>query len=119
MSSDHSKLWKTKKSLLGKKESRLQDELESVSSAFEGQAKKILIGVAIVGVAAIAVGIAINSSKKKKAGSEDKKKDKPQKVVAKSSVKNVLLERITTTVLSIILSQLGNFLKSSTEKTKS
>ncbi|MBV6639460.1 MAG: hypothetical protein KI791_02025 [Cyclobacteriaceae bacterium] len=120
MSNDHSKIWKSRKSSLGKKESQLQGELESVSSAFEGQAKRILIGVAIVGIAAFAIGMAIKSSKKDKQESKSKKKNKPEKVIAKTSpsVKNVLIEKIITTVLSLLLSQLGHFLKSSKSEAK-
>lgn len=120
MSSGHSKLWQSKKSSLGEKESRLENELESVSSAFEGQAKKILIGVAIVGIAAFAVGMAISASKKKKDSTKEKKKEKPnkEKEVAKSSVsvKTMLLEKIAATALSLLLTQLGNYLKSTKDK---
>ncbi len=117
MSNDHSKLWKSRKSSLGKKESELQGELETVSNAFEGQAKKVLIGVAIVGVAALAIGLAINSSKKSKNSSKSKKKEKqkPEKVVAKPSlsVKNLLMEKVIATVLSILLAQVTTMLKPS------
>jgi len=116
MRSNHSKLWKSRRSSLGKKESRLQSELETVSSAFEGKARNVLIGVAIVGVAAIAIKMA-TSSKKKKENPKTKKKENPQKekIVARSSVsvKNMVLEKLITTVLSIFLSQLGQILKPS------
>ncbi len=119
MASEHSKLWKSRRSLLGKKETQLQSELESVSSSFEGKAKNVLIGVAIVGVAAFTIGMAINASRKNKKPSKARKKETQpkEKVVTKSSgFKNILLEKIIATVLGILLSRLTDTLKSSNTK---
>ena len=116
MKSNHSRLWKSRRSSLGKKESQLESELESVSSVFEGKAKTILIGVAVVGVAALVIGIATRSSGKKKSNSKkdpNKGESKSEiKIVEKSSFsfKNVLLEKITVAILSYLVTQLGHIL---------
>lgn len=116
MKSNHSRLWKSRRSSLGQKESQLENELENVSSAFEGKAKTVLIGVAVIGVAALAIGFATRSSGKKKADSkktkEDDKSQPEVKVVEKSSfsLKNILLEKITVAVLSFLITQLGQTL---------
>ncbi|XOV92888.1 MAG: hypothetical protein ACFHWX_22155 [Bacteroidota bacterium] len=125
MKSSHSRLWKSRRSSLGKKESQLENELESVSSVFEGKAKTVLIGIAVVGVVAIGIGIATRSSGKKKGDyKKDQKKGESQpevKIVEKStfSFKNVLLEKITVAILSYLVTQLGHILASNkTEENK-
>ncbi len=115
---DHSRLWKSRRSSLGKKESQLEGELETVSSDFEGKAKNILIGVAVVGVVVLGITLAARSSKKKKekpqaTGKKEKEANTNKTVVKRSfSFKNILIEKVTMAVLSFILTQIGHLIAS-------
>lgn len=111
--SSHSALWNKKRDSLRKREAQIESDLESASSDFEGKATKILIGAAVIGFVALGITYALRGSGKKKSATP-KHKAKPgkkEKVVnASADFRSVLINKITTTLLSFLVTYLGNLM---------
>lgn len=111
--SSHSTLWNKKRDSLRKREAQIESDLESASSDFEGKATKILIGAAVIGFVALSITYAARGSGKQKSASpkhKAKSGKKEKEVNAFADFRSVLINKITTTLLSFLVTYLGNLM---------
>lgn len=115
--SNHTKVWSEKKAQLIQKEKELKEELEKVSSIFEGKTKRVLI---ISGITLI-VGLlgyfgfksTFSKEKAKKGKSRVKKSSKKNK---KSFVASLITEKMISSLLQYLGNQIGEILKGTEKK---